>query len=101
MKKPYTIGVSIIFILFMWISGFIPKSIAEVYGQIYVHLHYPEMNLSVDRVEWNQYYGDYVIYFATEDGKFFSCAIGPRFFPISIGQGINELNDDYHANYQK
>ena len=54
MKRLKIIGLSIAFILLMWISGFIPKGIATIYGQVYVHHHYPEMDLSVDKVEWNK-----------------------------------------------
>ena len=101
MKRLKIIGLSIALILLMWISGFIPKGIATIYGQVYVHHHYPEMDLSVDKVEWNKFYGDYVIYFVSEDGEVFNCVIGPRFFPVSIGQGIIALNDYYNDHIQK
>lgn len=72
-----------------WFSGLIPRQIAKIYGKSHVKNSFPEKQLEYVDIEWNKYYGDYIITFKDNDGKIYSSVIGPKFFPISMGQGVD------------
>ena len=72
-----------------WFSGLIPRQIAKIYGKNYVKNNFPEKQLEYVNIEWNKFYGDYIITFKDNEGKIYSSVIGPKFFPISIGQGVD------------
>lgn len=72
-----------------WFSGLIPRQIAKIYGKNYVKNNFPEKQLEYVDIEWNKFYGDYIITFNGKDGKIYSSVIGPKFLPISMGQGVD------------
>ena len=72
-----------------WFSGLIPRQIAKIYGKNYVKNNFPEKQLEYVNIEWNKFYGDYIITFNDNEGKIYSSVIGPKFFPISMGQGVD------------
>ena len=72
-----------------WFSGLIPGQIAKIYGKNYVKNNFPEKQLEYVNIEWNKFYGDYIITFKDNEGKIYSSVIGPKFFPISMGQGVD------------
>ena len=72
-----------------WFSGLIPRQIAKIYGKSYVKNNFPEKQLEYVDIEWNKFYGDYIITFKDNEGKIYSSVIGPKFFPISMGQGVD------------
>lgn len=72
-----------------WFSGLIPRQIAKIYGKNYVKNNFPEKQLEYVNIEWNKFYGDYIITFKDNEGKIYSSVIGPKFFPISMGQGVD------------
>ena len=72
-----------------WFSGHIPRQIAKIYGKNYVKNNFPEKQLEYVNIEWNKFYGDYIITFKDNEGKIYSSVIGPKFFPISMGQGVD------------
>lgn len=72
-----------------WFSGLIPRQIAKKYGKNYVKNNFPEKQLEYVDIEWNKFYGDYIITFKDNEGKIYSSVIGPKFFPISMGQGVD------------
>ena len=72
-----------------WFSGLIPRQIAKIYGKNYVKNNFPEKQLEYVDIEWNKFYGDYIITFKDNEGKIYSSVIGPKFFPISMGQGVD------------
>ncbi len=87
----------IVCISLLWLTGIIPKQIAKISGTNYVKKHFPEMQLECTGVEWADVYGDYIITFKDENGKVYSCVIGPAIFPYSLGQGlfaIESYNDE-------
>ncbi len=88
----------IIVIAVFWFSGVIPKQIAKIAGTSYVKEHFPQMKLECTGVEWADAFGDYLISFKGEDKKTYSCVIGPKFFPISLGQGLFAIQSDYEEN---
>ena len=94
-----TIIVAILLIIVLWVNGIIPKQIAKVYGTIYMKTNFPKMQLEYANIEWNKYFGDYIITFKDKDDQSYGCVIGPKYFPVSIGQGIFAIEETYRENY--
>lgn len=91
-KKKKIIIIAVTFVLLVsvsWFSGLIPRQIAKIYGKSYVKNNFPEKQLEYVDIEWNKFYGDYIITFKGKDEKIYSSVIGPKFFPISMGQGVD------------
>ena len=103
MKKRNIIIISIIvllvLIIILWSNGIIPRQIAKVYGTIYMKYNFPKMNLEYNDIEWSKYHNDYIIYFKDKNEQRYSCVIGPKYFPVSIGQGIVAIEEIYRENY--
>ena len=83
----------------LWLGGLIPKQIGKIYGTKYMNDNFPEMQLEYVDIEWNKYYGDYIIKFKDKEGQDYGCVIGPKYLPISIGQGINAIMETYQEKY--
>ena len=90
----------VLLISVLWLGGFIPKQIAKVYGTKYMSDNFPKMQLEYVNIEWNKYYGDYIITFKDKENQNYGCVIGPKYLPISIGQGINAIMETYQEKYQ-
>lgn len=100
-KKKWLIPIVIISIIIaLWFIGIIPKQIAKVSGINYVNEHFPKMQLDYVGIEWADVYGDYLITFKDPDEKTYSCVIGPKYFPVSMGQGLFVIESDYKENYK-
>lgn len=99
MSKKYIILVIIIIVFLSFII--IPEQIAKVYGNVYMKIRFPKMSLQCTNVEWSKYHDDYIIYFKDKDSKTYSCTIGPKYFPIFLGQGLNSIEETYRGNYSK
>lgn len=52
-----------------------------------VKTNFPQMQLKYVNIEWSKYHGDYLIYFKDKDSENYSYVIGPKYFPVIIGQG--------------
>lgn len=89
----------VLLISVLWLGGLIPKQIAKVYGTKYMSDNFPKMQLEYENIEWNKYYGDYIITFKDKENQNYGCVIGPKYLPISIGQGINLIMDTYQEKY--
>ncbi len=89
----------VLLIIVLWFSGIIPKQIARIYGTNYIKNNFPKMQLEYEGIEWNKYYGDYIITFKDNNNQNYGCVIGPKYLPINIGQGINALEVIYKENY--
>lgn len=100
-KKSLLIIITIVVlsIIVLWCSGIIPKQIGKIYGTNYMKNNFPEMQLEYEGIEWNKYYGDYIITFKDKNNQNYGCVIGPKYFPISIGQGIFVVEETYRENY--
>lgn len=100
-KKRLLIIIAIVALLIiaLWFSGILPKQIGKIYGTNYMKNNYPEMELEYEGIEWNKYYGDYIITFKDKNNQNYGCVIGPKYLPINIGQGINEIDEMYKVNY--
>ena len=72
----------------LWLSGLIPTQIAKISAKIWVKNNFPEKHLEYSNIEWNKFYGDYIVTFKDSDDIIYSAVIGPEFLPVSIGQGI-------------
>ena len=103
MKKKKILIVSIIAIILLvivlWVSCAIPKQIAKVYGTIYMKSNFSEMQLKYVSIEWSKYHEDYIITFQDKNSQIYSLVIGPKYFPIRIGQGIDFVKETYINNY--
>ena len=101
MKKKIIIICSVIIFLLiaLWISGIIPKQIGKIYGIKYMKENFPEMKLEYEGIEWNKFYGDYIISFKDKENQSYSCIIGPKYLPITIGQGINAIQETYKEKH--
>ena len=98
-KKKWVIPIVIIAVIIMlWFTGIIPKQIARISGTSYVNNHFPEMQLKCVGVEYADVYGDYLITFKGADENTYSCVIGPKYFPVSMGQGLFAIESDYAEN---
>ena len=60
---------------------------------------FPNMQLEFIGIEWNKYYGDYIITFKDKENEKYSCVIGPKYLPVSIGQGIVAIEETYTQSY--
>ena len=96
-----TIIVLTILIITLWLGGIIPKQIAKIYASNYMKSNFPEMELKYVNIEWNKYYGDYTITFKDKNNQSYSCVIGPKYFPVSMGQGMYAIEETYRQNYSK
>jgi hypothetical protein len=93
------IGILVLVIIVLWFGGVIPKQIGKIYGIKYMKNNFPEMQFDYVNIEWNKYYGDYIITFKDKENGSYSCVIGPKYFPISIGQGLNVIMENYQEKY--
>lgn len=91
----------IIVIIVLWISGIIPKKIAKVYANNYMENNFPEMQLEYVNIEWNKYHGDYLITYTDKNNQKYGCVIGPKYLPISIGQGVFAIQQTYLDTYKQ
>ena len=102
MKKKNIIIYIILFALLittLWLSGIIPKQIGKIYGINYMKNNFPKMQLEYVNIEFSKYHGDYIITFKDKNNKNYGCVIGPKYFPISLGQGIFAIEETYRENY--
>ena len=84
----------------LWGSGIIPRGIARIAGEKELQQRFPNLFPTEISVEWNRFYGDYVFSFSDQDGERHSCVIGPRIFPVTLGQGTLAL-EEYYQETQK
>jgi len=97
MTKKKIIIISLIAIVLLtttlWFSGIIPKQIGKAYGIKYMSEKFPDMQLEYINIEWNKYYGDYTITFKDKESNNYGCVIGPKYFPINLGQGLSDIEE--------
>lgn len=102
MEKKKIIIISIILIIILtivlWYIGIIPKQIAKIYSTAYMNFNFPEMRLNYDKIEWSPYHESYIINFKDKDNQIYSCVIGPKYFPVNLGQGLFAIEETYRNN---
>lgn len=100
-KNLIVICVLVIFLLIivLWLEGTIPRQIAKIYGSSYMKVHFPEMQLEYVNVEWSKYHGNYIITFKDKENQNYGCVISPKYFPVSLGQGIFAIEETYKEKY--
>lgn len=102
MKKRYWIPLVVLGMLaVLWVGGVIPRQMAKAAGTNYVQEHFPEMQLVCTDVTWSRFHGDYLITFESAGGDTYGCVIGPKYFPVSMGQGLFAIESDYKAQNKK
>ena len=97
----FTIIIFIIIIIVLFLLGIIPKQIAKIYASNYMNNKFPEMKFEYIEIEWSEVHGDYLIYFKDKDNERYGCVIGPKYFPISLGQGLFAIEQKYLGDYSE
>lgn len=104
-NKRKNIIMTVIFILLiistLWITGIIPKQIAKISSTIYLKNNFPKIQLKYEGIEWNKYFGDYIIIFRDENNETHGFCIGPKYFPVNLGQGIFAFRESYREKYEE
>ena len=91
----------LLFIFALWVSGIIPKQIAKISSTIYLKKNFPKIQLKYVNIEWNPFFGDYIITFKDESNKIHGFCIGPKYFPINLGQGVFGFEEKYREKYKE
>lgn len=86
-------------ILVLWINGIIPKQIAKISSTIYLKKKFPKMQLEYINIEWASSFGDYIITFKDQNSELHSFCIGPKYFPVNLGQGMFGFEETYREKY--
>ena len=90
-----------IFLLILCVIILFPTQIAKIYGNFYMKTHFPKMRLECTNVEWSKYHDDYILSFKDKDNNTYSCTIGPKYFPVILGQGLFSIEETYRDSYSK
>ena len=105
MNKKRIMIVAIILILVaifgLWISGIIPKQIARISATNYLKKNFPKMQLEYIDIEWSSSFGGYSIRFKDENNEIYGFIMNNKYFPISVGQGINGFQETYIEKYEQ
>ena len=82
-------------------SSIIPREIAKISGERYLEKQFPEMKLHCVGVDWVGSDGKYRIVFRDpSNSTYYDCSIGPRYFPVSISEGLGAIERDYVEKYK-
>ena len=104
MEKRKTIIIFIVLILIvivgLWGSGIIPKQIARISASNYLEKNFPKMQLEYVDIEWSSSFGGYSIKFKDINNKTYSFIMNNKYFPISLGQGLFALEEEYKQKYE-
>ena len=58
-------------------------------------VNFPKMHLKDSNIEWSKYHDVYIIQFKDKKEQIYGCVIGPKYFPVNIGQGIVAIQEEY------
>lgn len=75
----------------LWLTGIIPRQIAKASAAAYAKTRFPALSLTCTAVEWSAPHGDYLVTLRAENGTEYRCTIGPRYLPVTLGQGLFAL----------
>lgn len=85
----------------LWVKGIIPMQIARLSATAYFNIKYPKAEMKFEDIEWASVFNDYLIYFRDKENKRWGFTIGPRYFPVSLGQGLFGFEEEYNEKYSK
>lgn len=89
----------IIIAIILWFSGTIPKQIGKLYAIQYMNDNFSKMELKFVNIEWNKKFDSYTIQFKDKNEEIYGVVIGPKYFPINLGQGLFTIEEIYKENY--
>ena len=99
MEKRKIIIIFIVLILIvivgLWGNGIIPKRIARISASNYLEKNFPKMQLEYVDIEWSSSFGGYLIKFKDANNKTYSFIMNNKYFPISLGQGLFAIEEEY------
>ena len=102
-RKKIIIIITIILILLIiigiWIGGIIPKFIAKIAADNYLKTNFPKKQFEYVGIEWSKYHDDYIISFKDKDNNRYGCTIGPKYFPVNLGQGLFAIEEAYKKEF--
>lgn len=90
-----------ILIFILWINGSIPKQIAKFSAIHYLKENFPKMQLEYEDIEWSSSFGAYSVKFKDTNNNIYSFLMNNKYFPITPGQGIFAIEEEYRKKYQK
>lgn len=90
----------LVVIVGLWISGIIPKQIAQISASNYLEKNFPKMQLEYVDIEWSSSFGGYSIKFKDTNNKTYSFIMNNKYFPISLGQGLFAFEEEYKQKYE-
>ncbi len=91
----------LIIIALLFLLGIIPKQIARIYASNYMNNKFPKMRFEYVGIEWSNVHGDYLISFKDKENQYYRCVIGPKYFPINLGQGLFAIEQTYLEDYSE
>ena len=104
MSKKKTITITIILIILivvgLWIGGIIPKFIAKIAATNYLKNNFPKKQFEFVNIEWNSYLDGYSISFKDEKGQQIGFVMNNKYFPVSVGQGMFAIEEDYRKEFE-
>lgn len=102
-NKKRNIIIAIIIILLMiialWLTGIIPTQIAKIAAIQYAEKNLPKMQLEYVSIEWNPVFEGYSVIFKDKNNKLRGLLMNDKYFPITPGQGIFALEEEYRQRY--
>lgn len=96
-----TVSFILVIILVLWINGIIPRQIAKISSIVYLKKNFPKIQLEYVNIEWASSFGDYIITFKDQNSELHSFCIGPKYFPVNLGQGMFGFEEEYREKYDK
>ncbi len=83
--KKISIVALMIFLIVLWATGMIPKTIGAVSAKAYVDAHHQSLNLTFDSMEYSSAHGSYFAYFTYPNGERIAFEMnGGRYFPFGV-----------------
>lgn len=96
-----TIILIILIVAGLWIGGIIPKFIARIVATNYLKNNFPKKQFEYVGIEWSSAFDGYTIRFKDEKEKEVGFIINGKYLPISVGQGMNAIEQNYREEFEE
>lgn len=95
-----TVVVILLIVIGLWVNGIIPEQIAKISATNYLKKNFPKKQYEYVDIEWSSSFGGYSLRFKDENNKIIGFLMNNKYFPISPGQGIFALEEEYREKYE-